>query len=71
VSPHASVNHFKEYLDRLLVPCLVHVEVPELQTLCPISFVEVHQHRLLQFGLAIINGDRIIVTIQPVDEGLY
>lgn len=32
--------------------------------------MQVHQHRLFKVRLAVIHHDRIIVPIQPMDEGL-
>jgi hypothetical protein len=58
------------YLDRLLVVLLQRLEVLQRQPLCPVALVQVHQHALLQLRLPIIDGDRIIMSVQAVDESL-
>ena len=60
----------KTYLDRLLVVLLVPLEVPQPQTLRPIPLVQIHQHRLLQLRLPVVHGDRVIMPVQPMDQGL-
>ncbi len=42
----------------------------EREAVHPRLLVEVHQHSLLQFVLAVVDGDGVIVTIQPVNQGL-
>ena len=64
-------NVKQAHLDRFLVLFLVYVEVSKLQTFCPISLVQIHQHGLLKIRLPVINCNRVIVSIQAVNEGLY
>ncbi len=33
--------------------------------------VKVHEHVLLQGGLSIIDANRVVVSVEAVDEGLY
>ena len=37
----------------------------------PALLVEVHQHLLLEFALPVADGNRVIVTVEAVDECLY
>lgn len=36
----------------------------------PGLFVEVHEHPLLQLVLAVVDGDGVVVPVEPVDQGL-
>ena len=47
----------RAYLYRLLVRLLMAVEVAQCETLSPVPFVKVHEHRLLEFGLAVVDGN--------------
>ena len=42
-----------------------------LQTMRPALLVEVHQHLLLEFALPVADGNRVVVTVEAVDECLY
>lgn len=46
-------------------------EISQFEAFCPVSLVQVHQHRLLKVRLAIINGNRVVVPIKSVNECLY
>lgn len=48
----------------------MNVEVAQFQTLRPVSFVQVHEHRLLEFRFPVVDGDGIIMPVQAVNEGL-
>ncbi len=56
--------------DRFLVIFLVALEVPQLQAFCPISLMQIHQHRLFQLRLAIIDDNRVVMSVESVDKGL-
>ena len=58
------------YFDRAFILLLVDIEVAQFQTLCPIPFVQIHEHRLLELRFAIVHCNGVIVTIQPVNQGL-
>ena len=45
-------------------------EVLEGEARGPGLLVEVQQHLLLQLVLAVVNGDRVVVTVQSVNQGL-
>jgi hypothetical protein len=47
------------------------MEVSQLQPFCPIPFMQIHEHRLLQLCLPIVYRDRVIMPVQPMDESLY
>lgn len=75
---------FSLFLDALLVALgkadeLLHsvdvvlaflVEVLHLQGFGPDVLVQVHQHVLLQSGLAVVDGDAVVVSVQSVDKSL-
>lgn len=61
----------RSHLDRLLVTLLVQVKITQLQTLRPVTFMEVHQHRLLQLCLAVVHGNGVVMPVQSVNESLY
>lgn len=45
-------------------------EILQLQPLGPVPFMEIHQHRLLQFCLTVCDGYRVVMPVEPVNEGL-
>ncbi len=53
-----------------LVQLTMFFVVCEREAVHPRLLVEVHQHSLLQFVLAVVDGDGVIVTVQPVNQGL-
>jgi hypothetical protein len=57
-------------LDGLLILCLVIAEVPKLQRICPVLFVKVHEHGLFKLRLPVIHSNRIVVSIQTVNQCL-
>ena len=59
------------YLDRLLVVFLVNLEVAQLETFCPVAFMQIHKHRLLELRLAVIDRDGVVVPVQTMDKSLY
>ena len=59
------------YLYGLFVRLLMNTEITQFETFCPVPLVEVHQHRLLKFGFPVVHRDRVVVSVQPVDESLY
>lgn len=60
----------RAYLDCLLVRLLVALEVAQGEPLGPVPLVEVHEHRLLELRLAVVDRDRVVVPVEPVDERL-
>ena len=61
----------KAHLDRLLIALLMHVEVPQLEALCPVPLMQIHQHRLFQLRFSPCYRDRVIMPIQAMYECLY
>ena len=57
-------------LDGILVVMLELVKLLELESLCPSSLVQVHQHALLSLGLLVVDRDRVVVSVQSVDQRL-
>ena len=57
-------------LNGLLVTLLVTFEILQRQSLRPISFMKIHQHRLLEVRLTIVDHDRVVVSVQAVNESL-
>ena len=53
-----------------LIELTVTVVVFERQSIDPGLFVQVHQHALLQFVLAVIDGNGIIMAVEAMDERL-
>lgn len=60
----------KDHLDRFLVRLLVNFEIFQLQTLCPIPFVQIHKHGLFKFRFTVIHSNRVVMSVETVDEGL-
>mmetsp|Transcript_27721 Transcript_27721/g.65035 ORF Transcript_27721/g.65035 Transcript_27721/m.65035 type:complete len:332 (+) Transcript_27721:223-1218(+) len=42
----------------------------DLESRRPVALVEIHQHLLLQFVLAVVDDDGVVVPVEAVDEGL-
>ena len=59
-----------QLLQSVLIPLALDVEVVHLQRFCPDLLVQVHEHVLLQGRLSVVDADRVVVTVEPVDEGL-
>lgn len=59
------------YLDCFLVIFFMHFEIAKFESLCPVPLVQVHQHSLLELGLAVVNSDGVVVAIKAVNECLY
>lgn len=59
-----------ELLHALNVVLSLLVEVLHLQRLRPDVLVQVHQHVLLETGLAVVDGNAVVVAVETVDEGL-
>lgn len=57
-------------LDSLDVRLPMALEVLQLQPLRPIPFMQVHQHSLLQLRLAVCDSNRVVVSVQAVNERL-
>jgi hypothetical protein len=49
---------------------LVLVELFHLEALRPGLLVEVQQHLLLELGVPVADVDRVVVSVQPVDQRL-
>lgn len=45
-------------------------EVRHLKSLCPDGLVQVHEHVLLERGLAVANAYRVVVSVEAVDQSL-
>jgi hypothetical protein len=45
-------------------------EVRHLEGLCPDGLVQVHEHVLLEGGLAVANAYRVIVSVEAVNQSL-
>lgn len=45
-------------------------EVRHLESLCPDGLVQVHEHVLLECGLAVANAYRVVVSVEAVDQSL-
>lgn len=58
------------YLHSLLVVLCMLMEIRESQSRSPVLFVEIEQHLLLKFVLSIINCDRVVVSVQAMDQCL-
>ena len=58
----------KSYL--YLVQLTMFFVVCERESVHPRLLVKVHQHSLLQLVLAVVDGDGVVVTVQPVNQGL-
>lgn len=58
------------YVDCFLVAVGVLIEILKGQARGPGFFVEVQQHLLLQLILAVADGNRVIVAVEPVNQGL-
>ena len=65
-----SIEGAVAHLDRLLIIVLMHLKVPQLQPLRPITLMQVHKHSLFQLRLAIIDRKRVVVPVQAVDQSL-
>jgi len=47
------------------------MKIAQLQSLRPIPLVKVHQHRLFQLRLSVVDGYRIVMPVKTMDERLY
>ena len=47
----------KTHLDCAFVIFLVQLKVSQRETFCPVAFVKVHEHRLLEFSLPVVDGN--------------
>jgi hypothetical protein len=47
------------------------VPVLELESFCPVLLVQVEQHRLLEVRLAVGDRNRVIVSIESMNECLH
>lgn len=56
------------HLDCLFVVITMKTPISEPQSLCPIPLVEITKHALFQFRLLVVDGDRVVMTIETVDE---
>mmetsp|Transcript_33752 Transcript_33752/g.60745 ORF Transcript_33752/g.60745 Transcript_33752/m.60745 type:complete len:228 (+) Transcript_33752:240-923(+) len=64
------LRQFQHAIHNALVLLLVFLESIHGKTRCPIPLVQIHQHLFLQFVLAVVNHDGIVVSIEAVDECL-
>ena len=46
------------------------IEVRQSEWLSPVAFVEVHEHRLLEFGHAVVDGNGVVSTVEAMKECL-
>ena len=58
------------HLDALLVGGLHLLPILEPQPLCPVLLVQVQEHGLLEIRFSVGDGDRVVVTVQAVDQSL-
>lgn len=70
VSDQTFVVQSEAYLDSSFIGHLVSVEISKFEGLRPVLFMQVHKHRLLDFRLPVVDGDRVVMAVQTVDERL-
>ncbi len=58
------------YFNILFIRFSMTMKVTKFETLGPVPFVQIHQHRLFQLRLAVIDNDRVIMPVQAVNQGL-
>ena len=58
------------HLDALLVGGLHLLPILEPQPLRPVLLVQVQEHGLLEIRFPVGDGDRVVVTVQAVDQSL-
>jgi len=63
-------SEHETYLDSGFVGRLVNVEISEFEGLGPVLLMQVHKHRLLDFRLPVVDSDRVIMTVQTMDQCL-
>ncbi len=59
------------YLYRLLGALLLLAKWRQRETIRPLLLVQIEKHFLLEFVLPVIDADRVVMTIQRVDKGLW
>ena len=62
------LERLRAHLYRSFISFLVQFEISQFQTFCPVAFVKVHQHGLLELRLPVVDSDGIIMTIETMDE---
>lgn len=59
-----------QFLQPLLILLALFPEIIHHQRLSPNMFVQIHQHILLQSGLAVIDTNGVVVAVEAVDKRL-
>lgn len=64
------MNRARSHLDHLSVGLGVLLKVFEPEAVGPVLLAQIEEHRLFQLRLAVGDGERVVVPVQAMDEGL-
>ena len=58
----------QQQLGPYLVNLTMTIIIIQRQTINPRLFVQIHQHSLFQFVFAVVDGNRVVVSVEAMNE---